>query len=134
MAVLATQKAVRLRLVDTPTVAALVPAAAILDVNHRPAPVPSIIIGEGQALGHQRIDRRDLRVFLDLHIWQREPGLAGVKAIAEAVRRALRLPLPPVDECQFGDCRVSAMRFLRDPDGETAHGVVTVEAFVVEAF
>ena len=112
---------------------ALVPAASILDTNQRPAPLPSIIIGEGQSLEGDRIDRRDRRVIMDLHVWKKELGLAGVKAIAAAVRAAVNADrFADLDGCQFGDCRVSAARFMRDPDGETAHAVVTVEMIVVE--
>lgn len=130
---LAFQKAVRSRLVGSPNVTALVPAASILDRNSRPAPDPSIIIGEGQALEGDRIDRRDQRLFMTLHVWKKEVGLVGVKAIAGAIRAAINgQKLSVLDGWHFGDCRVSSMRFLRDPDGETAHGVVTIEAVVCE--
>lgn len=129
----ALQTAIRLRLAATPAVTALVPAASILDVNQRPAPVPSIIIGEGQSMEGDQVDRRDQRVIMDLHIWKQEPGLGGVKDIAGAIRTAIHSArLSPVG-WHCGDCRVSSMRFLRDPDGETAHGVVTVEALMVES-
>jgi hypothetical protein len=130
---LALQKAIRARLVATSAVTSLVPAASILDVNQRPAPMPSIIIGEGQSVEGDRIDRRDQRVFLDLHVWKKEPGLTGVKAIAGAIRAAIASAnLPTLDGFHFGDCRITGSRYLRDPDGETAHAVVTVEAHVVE--
>jgi hypothetical protein len=131
---LAVQKAVRARLTATPAVTALVPAASILDRHARPAPDPSIILGEGQCIEAGDIARAVVRVVLDLHVWKKEPGLAGVKAIAGAVRAALhsaRLALDTGFHC--GDCRVSMMRYLRDPDGETGHGVVTVETIVSEA-
>jgi hypothetical protein len=130
---LALQKAIRARLVATSAVTTLVAATSILDINQRPAPSPSIIIGEGQAIEGDRIDRRDQHLYFDLHVWKKEAGLTGVKAIAGAVRTALhsaRLTLDSGFQC--GDCRVSSMRFLRDPDGETSHGVVTVEALVGE--
>ena len=130
---LAAQKAIRARLIATSAVTDLVTATSILDVNQRPAPMPSIIIGEGQALEGGRHQRDDQRIFLDLHVWKKEPGLAGVKAIAGAIRSAIHSArLPNTDGYQFGDCRVSSTRFLRDPDGETAHGIVTVESLVVE--
>lgn len=130
---LAAQKAVRTRLVTTGTVTALVPATSILDVNQRPAPDPSIIIGEGQTLEGDRTDRRDQHVILDIHVWKKEAGLVGVKAIAGAIRTSVHSSnLPAEDGYHFGDCHVASMRFLRDPDGETAHGIVTVEALAVE--
>lgn len=130
---LALQKAVRARLVATSAVTDLVPASSILDTNQRPAPNPSIIIGEGMATEGDRIDRRDQHVFLDLHVWKKEPGLVGVKAIAGAIRAAIKgANLHPSDGYHIGDCRVTSMRFLRDPDGETAHGIVSIEAFMCE--
>lgn len=130
---LALQKALRARLIGTAAVTALVPAASILDRHARPAPDPSIIIGEGQALEGDHLDRSDQRIIMDLHVWKKEPSLAGVKAIAGAVRKSLNVSnLPPTDSFHIGDCRVSSMRYLRDPDGETSHAVVTVEALVVE--
>lgn len=128
----ALQTAIRLRLVATSAVTTLVPVTSILDINQRPAPTPSIIIGEGQSVEGDRTDRRDQRVFLTLHIWKKEPGLVGVKDIAGTVRKALHSARLTVTGWNCGDCRVSDMRFLRDPDGETAHGVVTVEALMVE--
>jgi hypothetical protein len=127
------QKALRARLVATSAVTNLVPATSVLDINQRPAPSPSIIIGEGQAVEGERIDRQDQRLFMDIHCWKREGGLIGVKAIAGAIRSALHSAHLTLDSgFQCADCRVSSMRFLRDPDGETSHAVVTVEALVCE--
>lgn len=132
-AALAVQKAIRARLVDTPAVVGLVPAASVLDRNSRPAPDPSIILGEDQAVDEGDIARCNVRVYSTLHIWKKETGLVGVKAIAGAIRTALRtFPRGVADGFHFADCRVSDERFLRDPDGETAHGVVTVETLVHE--
>lgn len=131
---LAVHKALRARLCGTPAVTALVPAGAILDVNQRPTPATCIILGEGQTLPGNDIARQVQSVFLDLHCWKKETGTAGVKAIAGAVRAAIhsgRLDLGPGLHC--GDCHVTNMRFLRDPDGESSHAVVTVETLVSEA-
>ena len=130
---LALQKAVRARLVAATAVTSLVPAASILDRNARPSPDPSIIIGEGQAVEGDRIDRSDQRLYLDLHVWKKETGLFGVKAIAGAIREAIHSEVVPAgNDLHIGDCRVSGIRYLRDLDGETAHAVVTVEAIVCE--
>lgn len=129
---LAVQIAVSTRLIATPVVTALVPAENIVDINSRPAPDPAIIMGEGQSVDFGDIARRGENVFLDLHVWKKETGLEGVKAIAGAIRSAIHSERLAVVGYSCGDSRVSSMRFLRDPDGETAHGVVTVEALVVE--
>lgn len=130
---LALQKALRLRLVATSAVTDLVPAAAILDRNARPNPDPAIIIGEDQTTDESRIARNVVRVYSTLHIWKKEPGLVGVKAIAGAIGSAIkpsRLVLETGYHC--GDCYVSGERFLRDPDGETSHAIVTIETLVSE--
>jgi len=131
---LAVQKAIGDRLAAATVVTALVPAANIIDRNERPAPSPSIIIGESQVVDPGiMIDRSMVRVHSTIHVWKIEQGLTGSKIIAGAVWRALKSPPLAFDaglECV--DCRVSDTRFLRDPDGVTSHGVVTVETTVRE--
>ena len=133
-AALAVQKAIRARLVGSAAVTALVPAASILDRNERPAPSPSIIVGESQVVDPGIvIDRSVVRIHSTIHVWKAEAGLTGVKSIAGAVWRALKSPRLALDaglECV--DCRVSDTRFIRDPDGVTSHGIVTVETLVRE--
>lgn len=131
---LALQKAVRARLVATGNISSMVPAASILDRNERPAPSPSIVIGEGQSVDEgDSIARTLTRVYLDLHVWKKEPSTEGVKAIAGSIRKAIQsanLHLDPGFHC--ADCHVQSVRFLRDPDGETSHAVVTLTALVQE--
>lgn len=132
-AALALRRALRARLTGTPAVTALVPASAILDSHQRPAPDPAIILGEDQEVEDGGVARGRVRVFATLHLWRREPSLEGVTAIAGAIRSAVhggRLVLGSGWSC--ADARVSGARFLRDPDGETSHGVVTVEALLEE--
>ncbi len=127
------QKALRSRLVATADVVALVPATNILDRNARPNPDPAVIIGTGLSIDDgDSIARDRTRVVLDLHIWRKEPSTAGVKAISGAMRSALRSRLALDAGFHCGDVRVSRTRFLRDPDGETSHAVVTVEAIIQE--
>lgn len=130
----ALQKAVRLRLAGDSALHDLLPAANILDRNERPAPDPAIIIGEGQSRDDgDTIARSRVHVFMDVHCWKREPSTAGVKEMAGAIRSAIRrdrLVLDAGFHCI--DAFVSAARYLRDPDGETSHAVVTIEAIVGE--
>lgn len=129
------QKALRARLVSQQLVTALVPAANILDTNQRPAPRPSIILGESQAIDEGTSLRRShTRIYHTLHIWVREPSLERAKAIGGAVRTVLmngRLALPEGLHC--ADLLVASQRYLRDPDGEHSHGVVTLEILIAEA-
>ncbi|CAM3387600.1 DUF3168 domain-containing protein [Paracoccus nototheniae] len=128
------QKALRARLVSYQTVSQLVPVANILDTNQRPAPMPSIILGESQSVDEGTSQRRShTRIYHTLHIWAREPSLARAKAIGSAIRSAMqagRLTLPAGLHC--ADLLVASQRYLRDPDGEHSHGVVTLEILIAE--
>lgn len=131
---LAVQVAIRARLVATPAVVALVPAASILDSSQRPAPNPSIILGESQALDEgTSIRRKHLRVFHTIHVWKKEPSLEGAKAICGAIKAAVQLGnLALGTGFHAADTKFSSARQMRDPDGETSHGIVVVEVLVVE--
>lgn len=122
------QLALRTRLVATAAVTALVPATAILDRNARPEVFPCILIGEGQTVPDEGLSRNRYRVFADLHVWQKEAGLAGVKLITGAIREALAAPFWTVSGLHVADLVVTSTRFMRDADGIHAHGVASVEA------
>jgi len=133
----ALQIAIRKRLVSTPALVALVPAENILDTHSLPVVDPCIIFGEDQEIDpdEQTITRRMVRVYSTLHVWKREESLRGVKLIAGAIRRAIettyRLNLDDPD-FHCADCHVSEVRFMRDPDGVTSHGIVTLDSLVAK--
>ncbi len=131
---LALQGAVRARLIGDAGVLALVPAASILDRNERPNPRPSIVIGEAQSVDeNDSISRNRIRVYLDLHVWTEELSTEVSKRLVGAIRTALKVRPVLGTGYQLADCRIRQARFLRDPDGKTAHAVVTVDALVAEA-
>ena len=131
---LAVQKALRARLIATAAVTALVPANSILDHNQRLAPDPSIILGEDQVVDAKlTLQRDDVRVIATLHIWKKEASLVGVKAISGAIRRAVgRVKALDLGDPDFvcTEIHIESTRFMRDPDGETSHGVMTIECLV----
>ncbi|MGR3494086.1 DUF3168 domain-containing protein [Citreimonas sp.] len=131
---LAVQKAIRARLVATVAITDLVPANSIIDTNGSPAPRPSIILGEAQVVDQgDSISRTRSRVYHTLHVWKIEASREGVKTIAGAVRdaiRSARLDLGVGYHC--ADWRVSSIRTMSDPDGETAHAVLVVDVLVEE--
>lgn len=127
------QKAIRARIIAASAVTALVPIANIVDRNGTPATFPSIIIGEGQTLPGGDIARTRHDVALDLHIWQRETGLAFAKQVAGAIRDALHDTNWSATGLHVADLYVASSRFLRDPKGEHSHGILSLSANVVEA-
>lgn len=130
---LALQTALLARLESTPALLELVPAANMLDTHERPAPKPSIILGQSQALDEgDSIDRSRFHIYHDLHIWVSEPSTEGAKRIAGAIRTAIHAAPLIVAGYACAGVHVAASRVLRDPNGETSHGIVTVEALLSE--
>ncbi|QUS39061.1 DUF3168 domain-containing protein [Tardiphaga alba] len=133
---LAVQKALRARFIATAAVTALVPADNIGDQNARPAPSPSIVLGDDRVYEtNARIDRSIVRVVSNIHVWKQELSTEGVKEIVGAIRRAIGRvrPLDLADPDHVaGDCRIKDTHFLRDANGEMSHAVVTVETWVQE--
>jgi len=130
---LALQKALRAVLVASEGVTALVPATSILDRHHRPAPRPSIIMGETDLRVLSSFDRSVWSVSHTLHVWTREPSTELAKRILSAISQAVRSERPDLDAGYgLADWRIDLVRALRDPDGETSHGVLTVVATVQE--
>jgi len=126
------QKAMRSRLVATSAVTALVGASAIMDRNQRPEVFPCVLIGEGQTLAPLGMSRNRHEIYADVHIWQSEMGLTGVKAIAQAIREALADGPLSFDAHRLADLYVRDTRYMRDPDGIHAHAVLTLYAQLVE--
>ncbi|WJS83543.1 DUF3168 domain-containing protein [Paracoccus sp. TOH] len=128
------------RIIDTHVALADLFPAGPLPVNYGSTDVsrapeqPAIILGDSQAVdAGTSLRRAHTRIYHSLHVWKKEISLEGVKTIAGELRRAVhagRLVLAAPYHC--ADARVSSMRFLRDPNGEFAHGVVVVEALVCE--
>ncbi len=121
----AVQKLIFGRLTTNAQVLALVPASSIFDRNERPETFPCIILGEAQTVGDD-IDCAALSdVYSTVHVWTKEEGTANCKAIAGAVRRALWQAEGTHEGFAVHDTTFEDSRFLRDPSGEHAHGVIT---------
>ena len=127
---LAFQTASRAILIANTALTALIPAGNIIDANGRPELLPRLNMGEDQEVPADEVRQTWTRLFATMHIWNREPGLEGVKAIAYAVRRALAFQSWTQDSFRCIDTRLQSARYLRDPDGLTAHGVITFVALI----
>jgi hypothetical protein len=130
---LALQKLIRGHLSGNAAVTALVPAENIFDRSGTPEIFPCILIGDGYTNHADLIESFHENTFADVHVWTEEPGLAEAKAIAAAVRGALRSGPWAVDGHRCINLRVSRTRFLRDHDGGFAHAIVSIEAILQEA-
>lgn len=136
------QYAIRDRLVNTVAVTNLVPDTSILDLSSRSEVFPSVILGETQTIvGYDQLARDVAAVYLTLHVWTRENSMTELHSIMSAVRRAMRTsriftthdPNTMIDpENAVCDVQVEDMRTMRDPDGETAHGIISIRGLLNE--
>jgi hypothetical protein len=130
----ALQKAIRDALTANADLTALVPAIAIMDRTGRPERFPCIILGEGQEVNADlMLDGDQLRAFVTLHVWSRDGSLVGVQQITRAIRSALKHGMGTLELGIMLDLRFESARFVRDPDGETSHAIVTFESLIEEA-
>lgn len=134
MSALYVQRALGARLAAFAPLTALVAPANIVDRHGAPTAFPSVILGEAQETDAEvSFDRRHMRVFLTIHVWDRSPSTASVKRIADAIRDAVRANDLALDAGRLLDLRQTSNRILRDPDQVTSHAVITLEALVEEA-
>lgn len=129
---LALQTMIRTRLVADAGVLALVSADAIADQSGRPVELPSIVIGEDQELPLGTACRHSTRVVSTIHVWTEGADTLDAKQITDAMRRALRTGPWNAEGHIVMDLRYAGARFLRDPDGDVAHAIVSLEAYMLE--
>jgi hypothetical protein len=94
------------------------------------APFPHLIIGEDQIVGDDSDCGQASDVAVTIHVYSRTDTPAATrlqaKAIAAAVRQVLTAELT-VTGHRVIDWQFETTRHLKDPDGLTAHSVVTLE-------
>jgi hypothetical protein len=92
-----------------------------------------VTIGEGQKVPDQAecIDGSDC--YLDLHVWSRGKGFAECKTIAATIWAELEDAALDLAQNRCIELNPDGERYLRDPDGITKHGVVTLRALMEPA-
>jgi hypothetical protein len=102
----------------------------MLDGFGIPQRFPSIVFGEGQVVREPlTLAARHRRTYATLHLWTK--SMPAARAIGGAVTAAVEsAPLVLEDGHHAISTVVREVRFLRDPDGETAHGVLTVDCLL----
>jgi hypothetical protein len=126
------QTALVARLRGAAAVTALVPADAIFDRSDRPERPVCIIVGEDQMIREEMNLADDtVRNYFTLHVWRQARDFGTVKNIVDAIRLAIRDPWSVVgaDVIRFV---FESVRYIRDPDAEYVHAVVTLNALVQE--
>lgn len=131
---LAVQIAIRQRLITSPEMQTFADASRILDRISRPITRPAIVVGDATVADEsQSIARNRWRVMHDVHVWLKDTSRETVKQCCHAIASAIRTERLDLEELYHCiDVRIAAIRTMADPDGETAHGVVSIDVQVQE--
>lgn len=92
--------------------------------------MPCILIGPANCTFMDRYEQFFDEAFCDLHVWTDEPGLSSVKEIARAIRSALDAGVLYAEGFRVINSKIASARYLCDPDGIHAHGILSVEAIL----
>lgn len=95
------------------------------DVPQNPT-FPYVTIGESQSLAADITCRDGEEEYVDLHIWSQYSGQKELKDIAAAIHAALHGVSLSAAGRSSAHAFIQSVRTMRDPDGVTRHGVVTV--------
>ena len=120
----ALQKAIYAALTASPAVA----GGAVYDRVPKTAGFPRVTIGDEQVLDDGDSCSDAWEVYSTLHVWSRpnEGSKIEVKNLAAEVAARVATEDLAVAGFTVVVAAIEEMRFLRDPDGITEHGVVTV--------
>ena len=119
------------RLKATAAVSAFVGNRVYDSVPEKPV-FPYITVGEGDETSDDADCIDGLEISLDIDVWSRAPGFPEAKKISDEIRKALKTPELTIPTNELVYFRHRQTRFLRDPDGKTAHAVMTFEGFAEE--
>lgn len=93
-----------------------------------------IEIGDGQELPDEAECIEGSELYFDVHIWSRADGnFSDVNKIGTALWAAIKTATITLTENTFVLIERSSFRRLRDPDGVTLHGVLTLRALTETA-
>lgn len=98
----------------------------VYDGVPKSATYPYVVIGEEQSVDEGDQCHDLFEVFDDIHVWSQKQGsLVEAKQIAEEVRKTLTDNELSVEGYALIELTFQNGRVLRDPDGSTAHAVMT---------
>lgn len=92
------------------------------------AQFPFVALGEEQEIPENYDCIEGSEIFLDLHVWSRDPGFREAKRIANAVKASLNDAELPLTDNALVYFVYDGRRVMRDPDGLTSHAVLTFRA------
>lgn len=126
------QKAVFAALGADATLIGLIGAGRIHDGAPQSGSFPYLTFGQSLARDWSTATDVGAEHVLTLHVWSRSPGKMETQAIVRAVRQALHDRPLTLEDHRLINLRHELSDTVRDPDGETVHGIVRFRA-VTEA-
>lgn len=84
---------------------------------------PYVVIGDDTSTAWDTDDRTGANVTVTLHVWSRASGFKETKAILAAIYERLNRAQLTADGFNIIDCLWEFSDAMRDPDGQTRHGV-----------
>ena len=120
------QKAIVARLRADAGVSAII-VDRVYDAVPTAAVMPYVSFGSFQVLPEQADCAEGVGVVIQLDGWAKGPDTVEVKRLGAAIANSLQWAEMSLDEGQrLVIMSVEALQYMRDPDGITAHAIVTV--------
>lgn len=85
---------------------------------------PFITVGESTSIPYETYDRYGEEVSTILHVWSRYQGMKEINEIMDDCKRLLARKSFTVIGWQNISCYHDFSEVIREPDGETRHGVI----------
>lgn len=126
------QKAIVAALKADPVVNSII-AGRVYDGVPTNAVKPYVSFGPFQQLPEHGACLDGGEAFIQLDGWASGPATTQVKALGAAIAFALDEAELALDGQQLVELTIEQVQYLRDPDGITAHAIVTVHAFTEPA-
>lgn len=97
------------------------------DVPESPV-FPYVAFGEGQNVPDRADCIEGAVCYADLHIWSEASGFQECMSIGATILAVVMAADLTMTQNRAVDCYSNGIRMLRDPDGVTKHGVLTLKA------
>lgn len=94
------------------------------------AKFPYISLGECQSVPDRAECIEAAEVYADLHIWSRTGTFEECKSIAATALAVITAADLSMTQNRAVDCYSDGVKTMRDPDGLTRHGVLTVKGLI----
>jgi hypothetical protein len=126
------QAAIVSRLRNDAAVSAIV-AGRVYDLVKPDTSFPYVSIGDDQVVGERAECYDGCEVNVPIHAWSRAVGFPELKRLTAAIQTSLLAPPLTLTGFRLVDAEITETRHLRDPDGATSHGILTLRVLAEPA-